>query len=218
MKHTKSSLIARAAIFLAMIAAVAGCQSKPQPASLTRGANAAQAIETAASTIQTGRAQINTTLAALRNLTERPADIPAQYAVVREQFAALRTTAAQISSLADEMRVKNDAYLAEWGRQVATISDPDLRQAGFDRRAETAARLKEIFSGFQTVKADYAVFQKHLADIQTALGADLSTAGLNAIKPFVTKATLAAEPLKASLDELTADFRAAGLALQPGKP
>jgi hypothetical protein len=203
-------------VLLAGSVALTGCQSKSHGAALTRGEAAAVSIQSAADTIQTANLQINRTLAALRNLTERPGDVPAQFVVVGREISALEQTASRIMVAADATRAKSDAYLADWGRQVATIGDAQLRGAAFDRRADTAARLQAIFLGYQTVKADYAPFQRSLADIQKALGADLSAKGLEAVRPFVAKATEQAVPLKASLVKLAGDFRAAGLELQPG--
>lgn len=194
---------------------VTGCQTAKSPA-LAQGSAASTSIQSAADTVLAARGQINTTLAALRNLTERPADIPAQYKVVQQQIAALAASSAKIASAADAMRTKGDAYLADWAKQIAAIGDADLRSAAFERRAEVATKLQAIFQDYQKVKSDFAPFEKSLADIQRSLGSDLSAKGLETVKPYVAKAGVAAEPLKASLDKLSADFRAAGLALKPG--
>lgn len=191
-----------------------GCQSGA-PA-LTRGASASDSIQSAADNILTARSQINRTLAALRNLTERPADIPAQYKVVQQEIAALQATSAKIAASADSMRTKGDAYLADWAKQIAKINDKDLRSAAFERRAEVATNLQGIFRSYQAVKSDFGPFKTSLADIQKSLGTDLSLKGLETVKPFVAKATAASEPLKASLDRLSGEFRSVGLSLQPG--
>ena len=162
------------------------------------------------------RRQVNRALAGLRNLTERPGDIPAQYKVAEAQIAELDASAAKITAAADSMREKSDLYLSEWARQIAAIGDPALRDAAFTRRAEVATKLQEIFRSYQRVKADFVPFQASLSDIRRVLGSDLSAKGLEATRPFVTKATAASEPLKASLDKLAEEFRVVGLSLQPG--
>lgn len=209
----------RHALVLGSVFAVAGltftgCQSGA-PA-LTRGASASDSIQSAADDIQAARGQINRTLAALRNLTERPADIPAQYKVVLKEIGALQVTSAKIAASAEAMRTKGDAYIADWARQIATINDKDLRSAAFDRRAEVATKLQGIFQSYQAVRSDFAPFKTALADIQKSLSTDLSLKGLETARPFVAKATAASEPLKASLDKLAGEFRAVGLSLQPG--
>ena len=200
-------------LLASLVLLLSGCQSKA-PA-LNQGANASNSIQTAADTIGETRGQINRSLAALRNLTDRPADVPAQYKVAQREIAALRSSAEKIVAAADEMRTKGDAYLADWAKQIATVGDAQLRDAAFARRAEVATQLQGIFQSYQTVKADFVPFLQSLQDIQKSLGSDLSAKGLEAVKPFVAKATANAEPLKQSLDKLANEFRGVGLAIQP---
>lgn len=199
---------------LAGVGGFTGCQSSRAPA-LNHGANASDSIQAAADTILEARGHVNMSLAALRNLTERPGDIPAQFKVVQKQLEALSVSAAEITAAADAMRVKGDAYLTEWTKQIAGIGDADLRAAAFGRRAEVSGKLQAIFLRYQDVKADFAPFRRNLADIQRALGTDLSPKGLDAVKPFVAKADASAVPLKESLSKLADEFRAVGLSLQP---
>jgi hypothetical protein len=208
-----ASLLTSSALFLA-----AGCQSQAplgKSPAVQQGTAAADSIQAAADSITAARNQLKTTLAALRNLTERPGDIPARYAVLREQLTALRASSNKISSAADTMRAKGDAYLTDWARQVAAISDESLRASSLDRRAETAAKLQEIYTGFQQAKTEFAALETSLRDIERALAADLSAKGLEAVRPFVTKATTDSYPLTDTLTELAADFRAVGLTLKP---
>jgi len=204
-----------ASLLIGMGALVSGCQSGRAPA-LSRGSTASDSVQSAAASIATARGQINLALAALRNLTERPGDIPEQYKVVREQIAALDSSVAKIAAATETMRVKGDAYLADWAKQISTISDAELRNAAFARRAEVATKLQGLYQSYQRMRADFAPFQAGLTDIRRVLGSDLSARGLESARPFVTKATEAAEPLKVSLDELADEFRRAGMSLQPG--
>ncbi|MCU0792058.1 MAG: DUF2959 family protein [Opitutaceae bacterium] len=209
------SVLVSALCVLLGLAGLTGCQSTKSPA-LRQGASASGSIQTAADQIIKARAQVNVTTAALRNLVDRPQDIPAQYKTVLAELKKLRDDAASIAKSADAMRAKGDQYIADWAKQIAAISDPELRNAAFDRRAEVATRLQGIFKRYQEVKTAYSPFLDNLSDIQTALGTDLSAKGLDAVRPFVAKATANAEPLKAALDALAADFRAVGVSLQPG--
>lgn len=213
--NSSRSLLVACVFALSGGLAVTGCQSTKSPA-LAQGTTASASIQTAADSARAALSQINVTLAALRNLTERPGDIPAQYKVVQEQIRALGASSAKISAAADTMRTKGDAYLADWARQVAAISDADLRRAAFERRAEVATKLQAIFQDYQRVKAEFVPFEASLADIQRSLGSDLSVRGLEVVKPYVAKAAAASEPLKASLNKLESDFRAVSLSLQPG--
>ncbi len=211
-----------ASVFAALLALTGGiaftaCQSadRKSPA-LGQGRSAAKSIQAAADTILAARAQVNVVTAALRNLVDRPQDVPAQYQIVLAELSVLKADATRVSAAADAMRTEGDRYLADWGREAAALGGADLRNATFERRAEVAARLQEIFQSYQNVKAAYLPFQTRLAEIQAVLGADLSARGLAGARSFVARATEEAEPLKAALDKLAGQFRAVGVSLQPG--
>ena len=195
--------------------AFTGCQTTKSPA-LNQGASAAASSQSAADAISAARSQVGVTTAALRNLVDRPQDIPAQYKVALAQLSKLKSDSLKISDAAAAMRIKGDAYLADWARQVSTITDPVLRDAAFARRAEISARLQTLYKSYQTAKAAYAPYLASLADIQTVLGTDLSAKGLESVKPFVAKVSAEADPLRAALDQLSADYSAVSFALQPG--
>ena len=216
MKHPRI-LLSLLSLFVAIGGLSTGCQSRKSPA-LAQGTSASESIQSAAETIVAARVQVKYAVAALRNLTERPGDAVARYKVVEKQLVALEDSAAKIAKAADAMRTKGDAYLADWARQISVIGDPELRTAAFGRRAEVAAKLQNIFRSYQKVQADFVPFRASLADIQRTLGSDLSPKGLEAVTPFVEKAANAAEPLKASLDKLAEEFRAAGVTLRPAAP
>lgn len=195
-----------------------GCQSTSASRSpaLSTGVSTTASIQTAADTIATTRAQVGVSTAALRNLVDRPQDIPAQYKTALAEFAKLEKGVASAGTAVDKMRAQGDAYLASWAKQVAGITDPELRNAAFSRRGEVSAKLQRLFTSYQTVKTTYAPYIAHLGDIQKVLGTDLSAAGLETVKPFVARVSENAAPLSEALSKLEADFRAAGAALQPG--
>lgn len=195
---------------------VTGCQTGSQSPALTKGATASGSVASAADAVTTVRAQIDPALAALRALVGQPQDIPAQYKVVLAELNKLQEGESKVAAATAKMRAQGDKYLADWARQIATITDPALRDAAFIRRGEVSAKLQGIFQSYQQVQAAYLPFQNHLGDIKKVLGTDLSAQGLAAVQPFVAKAVTDAEPLKTALEKLASDFRAVGASLQPG--
>ena len=192
-----------------------GCQTNQQSAALNQGASATASIDNAAGAITAAQKQIDVALASLTSLVQTPQDAPAQYKTVTAEFQKLLDGEAKVTAATAKMREQRDKYLAEWGRQIAAISDPALRDAAFIRRGEVAAKLQGITTSFQQVQASYQPFRKHLVDIKSVLGSDLSAAGLDAVKPFLTKATADAVPLKEALGKLAADFNTISASLKP---
>lgn len=207
-----------AALALASAVALTGCQSstvKRSP-SLNQGSDASASIQASSELISAAGRQISRTTASLRNLVDRPQDTAAQYQVALAEIARMKADASNIAASVAATRERGDAYLAEWGRKVAAISNPELRDAAFARRAEVATRFQAIYKSYQDVQAAYVPFQTGIAEIQTVLGADLSAKGLAAVRPFVAKVSEDAYPLNTALGKLADDFAAVGNSLQPG--
>jgi hypothetical protein len=222
MKSIRASMLGpvslAAALALAAGITLTGCQSSTvsQSPSLSQGSDASASIQASSELISAARSQISRTTASLRNLVDRPQDTAAQYKVALDEIAKMKADASAIAASVAAMRERSDAYLAEWGRKVAAITNPELRDAALSRRGEVAARFQALYKSYQDVQAAYLPFQTGIAEIQTVLGADLSAKGLAAVRPFVAKVSDDAYPLNAALGKLADDFAAAGAALQPG--
>lgn len=213
MKNSRSVIVVSALALGGFL--LTGCQSSTKSPALNQGASATASIDTAAGAITAAQKQIDVALASLTSLVQAPQDVPAQYKTVTAEFQKLLDGEAKVTAATAKMREQRDKYLAEWGRQIAAISDPALRDAAFIRRGEVAAKLQGITTSFQQVQASYQPFRKHLVDIKSVLGSDLSAAGLEAVKPFVAKATADAVPLKEALGKLAADFNTISASMKP---
>ncbi len=192
-----------------------GATQRQSPA-LTKASNTSESIRSASDNVQQMRLQMDSTLAALQELTERPGDIRGQFEEVRREFAALESTSAKVTNSANRMQNQSESYLQDWGREVATIQNAELRGASFQRRDEVAERLERISRNYQEVRTEYAPFRASVLDVITALSVDLSQRGLETARPFVARANERAEPVRESLGRLSEDFRDVGLSLRPG--
>ncbi len=218
--NTSLRIVLTSSLLLGAGLGFTGCQSRTagvgKSPALTKASDTSESIRSASDNVQQMRLQMDSTLAALRDLTERPGDIRGQFEEVRREFAALETTSAKVTNSANKMQNQGDAYLRDWGREVATIQNPELRGASFERRDEVAERLERISRNYQEVRSEYAPFRASVMDVITALSVDLSQRGLETARPFVARANDRAEPVKNSLDRLSGDFREVGVSLRPG--
>ncbi|EIQ02174.1 Protein of unknown function (DUF2959) [Opitutaceae bacterium TAV1] len=196
----------------------AGCSSSGS-STYKKSENAAASLQSSGDALVKARAQIDSTLASLNNLVNTPAaDLTKQYQAFVKQFSSMESAAKAVNDSAASMRAKADNYIATWGTQVAAIQNPELRAASLDRRAEVSGKLQKLVAEYAGVSETYKPFQQSLSDIRQVLGADLTTKGLDTVKPYVSKATADSVPLKASLDKLVADFKTLGSSLLPSGP
>jgi chromosome segregation ATPase len=218
--HTTLRIILTSTLLAGAGLGFTGCQTRTGSAgkspALTKASSTSESIRSASDNVQQMRLQMDSTLAALQDLTERPGDIRGQFEEVRREFAALETTSGRVTNSANRMQNQSESYLQDWGREVATIQNAELRGASFQRRDEVAERLDRISRNYQEVRAEYAPFRASVLDVITALSVDLSQRGLETARPFVARANERAEPVKESLGRLSEDFRDVGLSLKPG--
>jgi len=195
--------MALTALALAVIC-VTGCQS----AGYNKSTAAAVSLQTAASEVQAESHALETTIAALDDLVERPAgDLRMQYRAYRTALNRLNNSVNRTESTGNKMRQKNAAYLKSWDEQLAAMNFEHVRQSSEARKAEVTNQLKEIDTRYDDTHTAVGPLVAYLEDIRLALDADLTLAGLTAVKPIVSNAGENATKVKTAparlSDELT---------------
>lgn len=216
MKTIRSFVISTTLLASAAALTFSGCANSSGTSTYTQSEKAAKAILSTGGTLTNLNSQIDATLASVDSLVNQPAsNLTAQYQTFVKQFAALEKQANTVSENAKTMRAKADQYLSIWGTQVASIQNTSLRSAALDRRAEVSAQLQKLISDYSNVSSSYAPLQQSLKDIQQVLGADLTPAGLNTVRPFVAQAAQKAQPIKQAVSSLTNEFANLSNSLKP---
>jgi hypothetical protein len=99
----------------------------------------------------------------------------------------------------DEMKANSKEYFAEWAKQGATYTNPELSALSEERRsklAETYARVPAAAAG---VKNSYLSYLSNLKEIKTYLSNDLTPKGVETINPVAKKSIQDLDVLKTSL-------------------
>ena len=182
---------------------VAGCQS----AGYNKSTAAAVSLQTAALEVQAESQALETTIAALDDLVERPAgDLRIQYRAYRTALYRLNAAVDRTESTGNKMRQKNAAYLKSWDEQLAAMSFEHVRQSSEARKAEVSNQLKQIDTRYDDTHTAVGPLVAYLEDIRLALDADLTLAGLAAVKPIVSNAGENAAKVKTALARLSEEL------------
>lgn len=179
-----------------------------------RAGSAAQSLQSSADLIATTRAQLTRVGASLQ-LLKRDGDLAKYYNIFVEQVATLEKSAAAVAASATKMTANQAAYAKQWTRDLEKIENTRLREASQSRLDEINAGFANIRARYEETRAAFVPFLTDLKDIRTALGADLTPAGAERIKPFIDDALTTIEPVKTAVEKLAADFNAFGVTLQP---
>ena len=201
--------------FLAVALLAGACASTAGDKGAATGKN----ITRAADEIRVGMGQLDATLAALTKLVNEPgADLAPQFKEFSKNLDQLEATAKNVREATSAMEANGKAYFAEWDAQIAAIQNEDIRERSAERRQAVEASLSEIKEDYQSARDTFQPLMNDLKDIRTALEADLTMNGLDAVKKTVKKTNSSAEDLKESLQELAEGFRKVGVSLSKAGP
>lgn len=181
--------------------------------------SAATGLMESARLIEKGQAQRDVVLASLNDLISLPqATLEPQYKNFCSALKAFDATARNIQSQTESIKAKGAEYFKEWDEQLAAIQNQDIKQRSAARKAEVSANFAKMQEDYISAGQFYTPFITELKDIQTALGADLTAGGIQAIKPAVNKVNRDAVPLRGAADQLLADFKSLGISMSTAGP
>jgi chromosome segregation ATPase len=200
---------------LAAVLAFAGCASSGYQQGSKTGAN----IQDAANRIAALPERIDQTLAALNDLVANPqSDLRPQFKTFSSQLADLTSAAQDIADARRSMAANGKEFFAKWDEELAKIQNEDIKARGQSRKDEVAQKLQAIKRSYAEAELAFQPFLADLKDVQTSLAMDLTTGGVAAMRDTAAKATRDAGPLKNSISQQAADFKALGLAMSAVTP
>ncbi len=204
---TKSYLSASIAV---LVLAMSGCAST----GYEKAGHTTASIEKTAREIHKGNGQIDAVLFALSSMVNNPE------ADIKPQFAKFDTALGKLESLSEDVNKQNAAmqaqgadYFRNWDAELAKIQNEDIRSRSAERKSAVAARFDKVRVSYAKTKATFQPFLSDLKDIRTSLATDLTVAGVASIKSTANKAQSNVTPLRESMSELEADFKALGVSL-----
>ncbi len=200
---------------LAAVLAFAGCASSGYQKGSKTGAN----IQDAANRIAALPARIDQTLAALNDLVANPQpDLRPQFKTFSSQLADLTSAGQDIADARRSMEANGKEFFAKWDEELAKIQSEDIKARSQSRKEEVAQKLRTIKRSYAEAEMAFQPFLAELKDVQTSLAVDLTTGGVEAMRDTAAKATRDASPLKNSIAQLAADFKALGLSMSAVTP
>jgi len=99
-------------------------------------------------------------------------------------------------------QAKRAEYIKTWSQEMESVSNPDIRQTMEQRQAEVTKMLEGLKPSFETAVQSFDPFLSDLKDTQKMLSMDLSSAGVQAASPAITKSLEDGKTVVANLDAL----------------
>jgi len=201
-----------------------GCST----AGYQKGDVAAQSLKDAAGQVRMENQALDLTMATLRNLVNKspsdnqpdakrfnqPAiDLKPGYQRFSRALDRLEAAAARTDQAATQIAQKHAAYLANWNKELSTMSYDAVRSRSEARKNEVSQRFEAVNRRYSEARAATQPLIAYLNDIRKALGTDLTTGGLAAVKPIVQNAEENTVKVQTALARLSDELSASSVQL-----
>ena len=157
-------------------------------------------------TVAAGKKQIDDMLASLNGRVTAQSDLKPAFAKYSDQLKGLINMRENVRKKAQELEVKKEEYLKEWQAQMANIQDPGIKAAAEARKQTVAEDYATLGHAIETAKGAVDPFIQYCKDIQQYLAFDLTSGGIEAIKPIGEKAKQEGTTVSGALDEMIKEF------------
>lgn len=158
-------------------------------------------------------------VATLSDLVNNPhPDVTPQFKKYSEAVSKLESLADDVRTRATAMREQGAAYFKVWDQELAKIQNEDIHSRSMERKNAVAARFDKVRFSYTQASTEFAPFMADLKDIRRALATDLTSGGIASVKDLASKAHSKVPPLRASLIDLSTDFKSLGVSLSSKTP
>ena len=194
---------------------ITGCVSD----NYKKSASTSVALNKSSTMIDKGSVLIDESLAKLNDLVVSPnPDLRKQFKAFNASVNDLGSLAKSVASQSEDMKSQGAAYFAKWDDEAAKMRNEDIRNRSEARKSEVAAHFGRISQQFDETKTVFKPFMSDLRDVQRFLATDLTADGLTAIRDAAAKANADALPVKASLGNLSVEFKSLSVSMSPTVP
>lgn len=165
-----------------------------------------------------GKNAIDATMKSLGDIAANADTNPRKaYEQYAKDVAKLEDTAEKIGKRAQAMREKGQAYFKQWEKELAEVSNPEIRALAEQRKVKLQETFGNIRKYTEPLKAQFQPWMSDLKDLQKYLGQDLTIGGVDAAKDLFLKTTNAGLEVQKSMDALVAELNTVAATITPAK-
>ena len=207
-KHVTLATLAAAGLLLAPT----GCATR----GYEKAAATSDAITEAASQVELAQRQLSEATSALQALSAQPdRELRSAFERYRTAVADLENTVGAVREQTNQMEKQGREYFNTWDVRLSEIRNEDIRARSADRQREVTEQFAEIQRRYQDARQQLDPLMSNLRDIRSALGIDLTPAGLQEARPFIERSDTAATTAREALARLAESLRALSSTLDP---
>jgi hypothetical protein len=168
------------------LALVTGCKTT----NYVRSDETAGKLQATAAELRVATSNLDATLSALNDLLANPTgDLRIQYDRFSVNLDRLADSSKRAFDEGPKLQRLSSSYFAAWDKELATISDEQIRRTSTARKAEVTNQYASTIGAYQGCEKASTSLLRYLNDIRRALSTDLTIAGLQSVKQPVSSAT-----------------------------
>jgi uncharacterized protein YhaN len=148
-------------------------------------------------------------LESLRN--SDPKKVSKAFASFRKNSEKLEATRKAAESQIDGMSQKQARYFSQWDKDLATISNPELKKASLDRRQKVMTEHGKLTADAKSLRAQVAAFMTKQQELRKFLGTDTTASAVTAAKGPIDEVLRSGRVLVPSVDDTAQRLKAFGM-------
>jgi chromosome segregation ATPase len=154
------------------------------------------------------RDQVGVVSTSLTELTKENVDAKTAFNSFSAASDKLNEETKKTQDILRDLRAQGAAYFAEWQKQNAAITDPDIKKAADERRAEMTKNLDGVTKSMDEAAALYPPYLARIQDAKTFMSNDLTKNGIKTIDSTLNHLVKEGSEVQKALDSVVKNLDA----------
>jgi hypothetical protein len=161
---------------------------------------------------------VDTTMASLDKVVAQATTDPRKaFKAFDSSVPKIDSAAAKAKKRADDMRSRGKEFFDQWEKDLAGVSNPDIRKLAEERKSKLQATFGNIKTTMDPAREQFNAWLSSLKDLQKYLGQDLTISGIDAAKDLIAKTKSGGMEVQKTLDKVIAELNTLVATMTPAQ-
>jgi hypothetical protein len=212
----KSFLNLTQVVCVAVTLSLFGCKSNEGHDKANSAATAMEGMGGVVTTAKDSTLAVGKSLKAM--VASAKTDPVTAFTQLKTDIAAMKSAREALYSRDDAFKAQGASYLTDWEKSNATITDPDLKKIGDERRATLQEVLASVDKPMAEVRTSLDPFVASCEDLQKFLANDLTPASIGAVEDKAKSGAKQSAKIADTLGDLESALAKAAPKFKVAKP
>lgn len=161
---------------------------------------------------------VDATMAALDKVVAQATTDPRKpFKAFEKSVSNIDSEAAKAKKRAEDMKARGKEFFDKWEKDLASVSDPDIRKLAEERKTKLQATFGNIRTTMDPAREQFNSWLANLKDLQKYLAQDLTISGVDAAKDLIAKSKSGGSEVQKTLDKVIAEMNTLVATMTPAK-